>query len=201
MKPISLSLLAVVPVLALSLAAARPEDKKAVDPSGSYAVDPVHSTVIFKCKHLDTSWAFGRFDTIAGTVKFDAAKPENSTVDITIQTESVNTNDAKRDGHLKSPDFFDAKQFPTATFKSKSVAKKGDKSFAITGDLSLHGVTKSVTIDMEHTGTSDDARMGKKIGFFGTVTLKRGDYGMKYGQGMLGEDVQVTLSVEADAQK
>jgi polyisoprenoid-binding protein YceI len=198
MKLRALFLLA-LPILALSVYAASPDDKKPVDPSGTYTIDPVHSTVIFKCKHVDTSWAFGRFDDVTGTVTYDAAKPENSKVEITIKTDSVNTNAKKRDDHLKSPDFLDAKQFPTATFKSKSVAKKGDKMFAVTGDLMLHGVTKSVTIDMELVGANNVPQMGKVIGFFGTLTLKRGDYGVDYGQGMLGEDVMLTLSIESGA--
>lgn len=196
-----LLLLSALPVLALSLAAARPADQKATDPSGSYKVDPVHSTVIFKCMHANASWAFGRFDDVSGSFTFDAQKPENSKVEITIQAKSVNTNDAKRDDHLKSPDFFDVKQFPTATFKSKSVAKKSDKLYAVTGDLSLHGVTKNVTIDMEHTGSAEDPRMGKLAGFYGTLTLSRGDFGIKYGQGMLGEEVHLMLSIEGGVPK
>lgn len=190
-----------VPVLALSLAAARPDDKKAMPAGGAYDVDPVHSTVIFKCKHLNTSWAFGRFDEIAGTFTVDEAKPENSKVEITIQAKSVNTNAPKRDDHLRSGDFLDVKQFPTATFKSKSVAKKGDHMYAVTGDFMLHGVTKSVTLDMEQTGASDGPPMGKAVGFYGTLTISRGDYGMKYMPDMLGDAVTLMLSVEGHAAK
>ena len=188
-----------LPVLALSVFAANPQDKKALDPSGTYTVDGVHSAVIFKCKHVDTSWAFGRFNDVSGSLTFDAAKPENSKIEITIKADSVDTGNKKRDDHLNSPDFLDSKQFPTATFKSKSVAKKGDKTYAVTGDLMLHGVTKSVTIDMEHVGSNDVPQMGKVIGFFGTLVVKRGDYGVDYGQGMLGEDVTLTLSIESAA--
>ncbi|MDZ4774772.1 MAG: YceI family protein [Planctomycetota bacterium] len=197
MKLRSLFLLSLVPALALLLAAARPEDKQAVDPNGAYKVDVVHSSILFKCKHADTSWAFGRFDDFGGTLTFDSAKPENSKIEITIQAKSVNTNSKDRDQHLQSPDFFDVKQFPTATFKSKSVAKKGDKMFAVTGDLMFHGVTKSVSIDMEHTGSNEHPMMGKIIGFYGTLTLKRSDYGISYGQDVLGDEVTLMLSIES----
>jgi polyisoprenoid-binding protein YceI len=203
MKPQSILLLSAIPVLALSFAFAGPQDKdkKALDPSGTYKIDPVHSTVIFKVMHAQSSWAFGRFDKVGGSFTFDAAKPENSKVEVTIQTTSVNTADGKRDDHLRSPDFFDVKTFPTATFKSTAVAKKGERMYAVTGDLALHGVTKSVTLDMEHTGGIENPKMGKLAGFYGTLTIPRADYGMKYGTGMLGEDVQLMISIEGGIEK
>lgn len=191
--------LAVVPALVLSIAAARPDDKKPAAAGGKFEVDGVHSTVIFQCKHMGTSWAFGRFDTITGTFNLDADKPENSMVDVTIDANSINTANGKRDGHLKSPDFLDVKQFPNATFKSKSVAKKGDHMYAVTGDLTLHGVTKSVTIDMEHTGSLDHPQMGKKAGFYGTLTISRSAYGVSFMPDGLGDDVKLMLSVEGNA--
>jgi polyisoprenoid-binding protein YceI len=159
----------------------------------------VHSTIIFKCKHLDTSWQFGRFDDVEGTLTMDAAKPEASKVDVTISIESIDTNNEKRDADLKGPNFFDAKQFPTATFKSKSVAKKGEHVYSVTGDLMLHGTTKSVTIDMENTGSSD--KMGPRAGFFGALKIKRSDYGIKAMADVLGDEVELTLTCEATAGK
>lgn len=191
-----LLLLAALPVTLLALAAARPEDKK-FDANGAYGVDPVHSTVIFKCLHAGTSWAFGRFDDVAGSLHFDGGAPDKSHVEITIQAKSVNTNAKDRDDHLRGPDFFDVKQFPTATFKSTKIEKKGDKTYAVTGDLSLHGTKKQVTIDMQHTGSVDaPPPLGKRIGFYGTMTLKRADFGMTYGEGMLGAEVELMLSIE-----
>lgn len=199
MKLNAILLFSALPVLFLSIAAARTQEKKAPEASGTYEVDKVHSTVIFKCKHLDTSWAFGRFNDVAGEFTFDAAKPESGKVDITIQMASVDTNSKKRDEHLKSPDFFGVEQFPTATFKSKSIAKKGDKMFAVTGDLSLHGVTKSVTIDMEQSGMGENQKNVKLSGFYGTLVLQRGDYGIKFMPGALGEEVTLMISIEAAA--
>lgn len=195
----SLLALAIVPALVFTVAAARPDDKKPAPVAGNYTIDPVHSSVIFQCMHVGTSWAFGRFDTISGTFMLDPAKPENAKVEVTIDAASVNTANTKRDGHLKSPDFLDVKQFPTATFKSKSVAKKGDHGYAVTGDLTLHGVTKSVTIDMEHTGGIDHPQMGKKIGFYGTLSISRSAYGINYMPDGLGDEIKLILSVEGDA--
>ncbi len=199
MKTRPLFLLAALPLTVLALAASRHEEKR-LDAGGAYAVDLVHSTVLFKCLHAGTSWSFGRFDDFSGDFQLDLAHPEKSRVQITIQTKSVNTNAKDRDEHLRGPDFFDVKQFPTATFVSTAVAKKGDKTYAVTGDLTLHGTKKSVTIDMEHTGSIDaPPPLGKRTGFYGTLKLPRADYGITYGQGMLGDDVELMLSIEGTA--
>ncbi|MBL8859892.1 MAG: YceI family protein [Planctomycetes bacterium] len=193
-------LLLALPAALFALAAARPDEKPTPAGAGTYAIDNVHTAVFFKCKHLDTSWSFGRFDQVSGSFTLDTDKPENSKVDVTIDTSSVNTNDEKRDSHLKSPDFFDVKQFPTATFKSKSVKKQGAHNYAVTGDLSFHGTTQSVTLDMEHTGSSDTKMAGKRVGFFGTLVISRAAFGVKYGPDALGDEVTLTLSVEGLAQ-
>lgn len=169
--------------------------KPAAGGAGVYAIDAVHSTVHFKVKHANTSWFIGRFDGKEGTVQLDPAAPEKSSVDVTIAVDSIDTGNGDRDKHLKSAEFFDAAQFPKATFKSKSVAKKGN-ALAVSGDLSLHGVTKPVTIDMEQTGSGE--MMGSSIvGFFGTLAIKRSDFGMKSYLDMLGDDVTLTISIEA----
>lgn len=189
-----------IPAISLALGAAVPQDKKGAMPGGEMTIDAVHSTILFKCKHLDTSWQFGRFNDVKGTLTMDAAKPEGSKVEVTVAMDSIDTNNKKRDSDLLGPNFFDSKQFPTATFKSKTVAKKGDKVFAVTGDLMLHGVTKTVTIDMENTGSSD--KMGPpRVGFYGVLDIKRSDYGIKAMADMLGDDVQLTLTCEATSGK
>jgi polyisoprenoid-binding protein YceI len=186
-----------IPVLALTLAAALPQEKKPPMPAGDFKIDGVHSTVIFRCKHMNASWSFGRFDKIDGSFTIDAAKPEASKVDITIDASSIDTNNSHRDDDLRGPNFFDVKQFPTATFKSKSVAKKGDDVLSVTGDLMIHGVTKTVTIDMQYTGMGEMKKL-KKVGFFGMLNIKRSDYGIKVAPDTLGDDVQLTLSFEGD---
>ena len=110
----------------------------------TYKVDPVHSSLIFSMKHFGVTDFYGRFKEISGTVTFDAADPSKSSVELTVPVESIDTQNEKRDQHLKSPDFFNAKQFPTITFKSTKVEGSGD-NYKISGDLTIHGVTKPIT--------------------------------------------------------
>jgi polyisoprenoid-binding protein YceI len=161
----------------------------------TFAIDPVHSNVLFRIKRMDVSWFYGRFDGISGSITLDAAKPESSKVNVEVKIASVDTGDGKRDAHLKSPDFFDAKQFPTATFTSKSVKAAGDKKYSVTGDLTLHGVTKPVTIEVESVGKGKGFPDGEIAGFLGTVTIKRSDFGMSFSLDALGDEVQLTLSL------
>lgn len=197
----SLLALLALPLLALALTSASRDDKKpAAAAPANWVIDPVHSTVVFKIKHLGTSWSFGRFDDVSGSFTYDADKVENSKVDVSVKATSVNTNNGQRDEHLRGPDFFDVKQFPTATFKSKSIAKKGEH-LAVTGDLTIHGTTKSVTIDMEHTGSSNTPMAGIRTGFFGTLSVKRSDFGIKYMPDALGEDVELMLAFEGTPAK
>jgi len=118
-------------------------------------------------------------------------------VAIEIKTDSIDSNNPDRDAHLKSDSFFDVKQFPKATFTSTSVKKAGDKKFSVTGDLALHGVTKPVTVEIENVGKGKGMKGGELAGFFGTFTIKRADFGINYMPDGLGDEVAVTVSVEA----
>jgi polyisoprenoid-binding protein YceI len=162
-----------------------------------YTIDPVHSTIMFRVKHLGVSYVFGRFNQVSGSVSLDAEKPESSKVAIEIKTDSIDSNNPDRDAHLKSDSFFDVKQFPKATFTSTSVKKAGDKKFSVTGDLALHGVTKPVTVEIENVGKGKGMKGGELAGFFGTFTIKRADFGINYMPDGLGDEVAVTVSVEA----
>jgi polyisoprenoid-binding protein YceI len=188
-----------VPLLVLAVSAAAPSPAAAPEAGGKYEIDPKQSSLIFRCKHLDTAWIFGRFNEFSGSITIDVEKPESSSVEVTVKAESIDTGVSGRDNHLRSPDFFDVKQFPTATFKSKSVAKKGAHAYSVTGDLSIHGVTRSVTIEMEHTGSSSDAKKGKLVGFLGTLTIQRKDFGIAFMPDGLSNDVHMTISFEAAA--
>lgn len=160
----------------------------------TYGVDLGHSNILFKCKHLGVSYQWGRFDRFEGafTLSEDAAK---SSVEITVDASSVNSNDEKRDQHLRSADFFDSKQFPEMAFKSTKVAAKGDGVFSITGDLTLHGVTRSIEFDVEKVGEAA-TRMGDRAGFEGSFVIDRMDYGISaYGE-MLGHDVHMHFAIE-----
>ena len=161
----------------------------------TFKIDPVHSSVIFSVKHLGVADFYGDFREISGTVAFDAADPSKSSVDITVPVEKIDTRNEKRDQHLKSPDFFNAKQFPTLTFKSTKVEGSGD-SYSVTGDLTIHGVTKPVTVQFkkgaETKGQQGETRTGGEAKF----TIKRSDYGMTFMNGPLGDDVNIILSLE-----
>jgi len=166
-------------------------------PAGTYTIDATHSTLLFRARHLGVAYFYGRFNGFKGEIVVDPAKAENSRVSVEIEMDSVDTASKGRDDHLKSPDFFDAVQFPTATFTSTSVKKKGDKHHVVAGKLSLHGVERNVTLEMETVGHGETPR-GLRAGFHGVLDLKRSDFDMKF---MLpdgvGDEVQVILAIEA----
>ncbi len=163
----------------------------------TYKVDPVHTTAIFRIKHLGVTYFYGRFNETTGSFTLNTENPSEMSFDVQIKTESVDTNAAGRNNHLKSPDFFNAKQFPTISFKSKSVQSSGENTYTVSGDLTLHGVTKPITVQMEFVGQGDKgARSGYRAGFDVTFTIKRSDFGMNYMQGMLGDEVTIMVGLE-----
>ena len=161
----------------------------------NYKIDPVHSSVLFGIKHLGVTNFYALFKDISGTVVFDQADPSKSSVELTVPVESLDSRNPKRDQHLKSPDFFNAKQFPTLSFKSKKVEAAGDL-YKVSGDFTLHGVTKPITIEFkkgqEGKGMEGEVRGGGETRF----TIKRTDYGMNFMPGALGDEVNIILSVE-----
>lgn len=166
-----------------------------------YGFDKAHSHIGFSVKHI-LSMVRGEFTDYDGTFSFDEKKPESSKVKVTIQTASVNTNMDKRDAHLKSPDFFDAEKFPALTFVSTKVEAAGDKKYKVTGDLTIHGVTKSVVLDVDYMGT--DAIMGMDtIGFSASTKIDRRDFGLSWGQDklsaagnlMVGNDINIDIDI------
>jgi polyisoprenoid-binding protein YceI len=164
--------------------------------AADFSVDPVHSTVIFKVHHLGAANVYGRFEDVSGGFSFDPASPTSATFDVSVKAESVDTNAEKRDQHIAGPDFLDGKQFPVIRVKSKSVKKTGDKSYQVAADLELRGVTKPVTIDIEHTGTSTDPRGTTRAGFEAKFTINRMDYGVSFMPDGLGKDVVFIVSIE-----
>src|SRR5262245_22434708 len=166
----------------------------------TYKIDPVHSSALFRIKHNNASYFHGRFTDIAGTFAYDEANPAGSSVEVTIKAESVWTGAGKRDQHLKSPDFFNAEEFPALAFKSKGVKKgSGKEELEVTGDLTIHGVTKPLTAKVTHTGTAQ-GQGGEVAGFETVFTIKRTDFDMKNMVGMLGDEVQITISLEGGKQ-
>ena len=127
----------------------------------SYKVDPVHSSVVFSIKHFGVTDFYGDFKQISGTVTFDTADPSKSSVELTVPVESLDTRNEKRDQHLKSPDFFNAKQFPAITFKSNKIEGSGD-TYKISGDLTIHGVTKPITVEFKKGGENKGQKDQKR---------------------------------------
>jgi len=161
----------------------------------TFKIDPVHSSVVFGIKHSGITNFYGAFKEVTGAITVDAADPTKSAVEVTIPVESIDSRNEKRDQHLKSPDFFNAQQFPTMTFKSTKVEGSGD-TWKITGDFTLHGVTKPITVDFkkgpEVKGQKGETKSGGETRF----TIKRSDYGMNFMQGPLGDEVNIVLSIE-----
>jgi polyisoprenoid-binding protein YceI len=164
-------------------------------------IDGSHSTAEFSVRHLMITNVKGRFGTLSGTVDYDPEKPEASQIDVTIDATSVDTRDEKRDAHLRSPDFFDTEKFPTLTFKSTSV-KKTDDGFAATGDLTIHGVTKPVTLEVETpSAQSKDPWGNTRIGTSAHAKINRTDFGLNFnaaletGGVLVGEHVKISIEV------
>jgi polyisoprenoid-binding protein YceI len=166
----------------------------------SYNVDPIHSTAVFRIKHANVSFFAGRFNEPGGSFVLDDADPAKSSFNIVLRTEKVDTANEKRDAHLKSPDFFNAKQYPTITFKSTSVKKGEGNALQVTGDLTMHGVTKSMTIPVEITGKGQFPPGVQRAGVEATFIVKRSDFGMAGMQGALSDDVKVLVGLSATKQ-
>jgi polyisoprenoid-binding protein YceI len=169
----------------------------------TYTIDPVHSSVGFSIRHF-FSKVPGRFTRFSGTITVDRDNLENSSVDAKIEVTSVSTDTPKRDDHLRSPDFFDVATFPAITFKSTAWKKTGDGTFDVTGDLTIHGVTKPVVLKVDLLGFGPGMAGAQLSGWDATTTIKREDFGVK-GPAMLGtavgSDVAITIAVEADLKK
>ena len=165
----------------------------------NYTIDTkgAHASINFSIKHLGYSVLTGRFDTFSGDFSYDPAKPEASTVNVTIDTNSINSNHAERDKHLRSSEFLNVDKFPKATFVSKKIVLDGDKKeFDIIGDLTLNGVTKSVTIDVEKVGEGKDPWGGYRAGFEGETEIKLKDFNIKTDLGPASQVLKLELHVE-----
>jgi polyisoprenoid-binding protein YceI len=170
--------------------------------TSTWTIDPAHSQVDFQIRHLGVSNVRGSISGAKGTVLLDEKDITKSKVEATLQTATVNTGNEGRDKHLKSPDFFDVDKYPTITFKSTSLSKASGK-LQMTGDLTLNGVTKSITLDTDGPAPPQKGMGGKIVsGFSATGILKRSDYnfGAKYGEPALGDEVKFTIDVEIGKQ-
>ncbi len=163
-----------------------------------YVIDTTgnHASINFKISHLGYSWLYGRFNEFEGTFSYDEAKPDESTASVKINTASIDSNHAERDKHLRSGDFLDVDKFPEATFVSTSYKPGEGNKGVLSGDLTLHGVTKSVSIDVEHIGSGKDPWGGFRRGFSGTTMLSLADFGINYNLGPASKELELTIAVE-----
>jgi polyisoprenoid-binding protein YceI len=160
-----------------------------------YVVDPAHSSANFKISHLGLSWVFGRFNELTGNFIIDPADATKSSFAMTIKADTVDTNNAKRDEHLRSPDFFNSKQFPTLSFKSTAV-KAMKEGYQVTGDLTLHGVTKPVTFNLLGGRTAEFPKGMQRTGYTTELMIKRSDFGMDKMLEAIADDVHLAVSFE-----
>ncbi|GLY19102.1 YceI family protein [Kineosporia rhizophila] len=171
--------------------------------TGTWVIDAGHSTVGFAVKHAMVSTTRGKFNSFSGEATIDAANPEASSAFIEIDATSVDTGSEQRDGHLRSPDFWDAENNPKITFRSTSAKLDGD-DLILTGDLTIKGITKPVDIKWEFTGVGSDPWGTTKAGFEGTATINRGDWGVSWnaaletGGFLVSDKVKLVLEIEAD---
>ncbi len=166
-----------------------------------YEIDPVHSSATFRVKHL-FSYVNGRFNDVQGTIVADPSAPEDAHVEVTIKTASVDSHEEKRDDHLRSPEFFDAAQYPEITFKSKKANITGNDSAFVTGDLSMHGVTKEVILQVKFLGKGPGPDGRQHTGWEAKTALKRSDFGLTWsktieGTQLVGDDIEIGLEIDA----
>jgi polyisoprenoid-binding protein YceI len=166
-------------------------------------IDYVHSSINFSVRHLMISKVHGRFSKWTGTLEFDEQNPSKSRVDIRIDASSIDTKEAQRDDHLRSPDFLEVAKYPEITFRSKSVEDTGDSQFRVKGDLTIRGITLPATLDTEYGGRVKDVWGGDRAGFSARVSVNRKDFGLTWNQLLetggiaVGEKVEINIDIEA----
>jgi polyisoprenoid-binding protein YceI len=173
----------------------------------TFAIDPVHSSVEFSIRHMMLSKVRGRFNTVSGTIEFPAIGVVPTSVSAVIDAASIDTRDPQRDGHLKSPDFLDVATYPNITFTSTGTSNVNGSNFDLNGNLSIHGVTKSITLKAEHAGRTTDPWGNDRIAFAATTKISRKDFGLTWNQTLetgglvVGEDLDITLEIQGTAAK
>ena len=166
--------------------------------AADYVIDTkgAHASINFKIKHLGYSWLTGRFDKFNGTFSYDEKNPGAAKVSVEIDTNSVNSNHAERDKHLRGADFLEVSKFPKASFVSTKVEPDGTKKAIVHGKLTLHGVTKDIAIKVDHVGGGKDPWGGFRHGFSGTVSIALADYSIKRNLGPASKELELSLYIE-----
>ncbi len=179
----------------------------AITTPSTYTIDPVHSTAGFKVRHLMIANVRGEFSNVSGTVVIDPKNPANSKVETSIDATTINTRDAQRDAHLKSPDFLDVEKYPTITFKSTKITPAGRGEWKVAGDLTIHGVTKPVVLDVEGPAPEVKDPWGNiKSGASATTKIDRKEFGLLWnsaletGGVLVGDEISIHLEVELTKQ-
>ena len=168
----------------------------------SWKIDPAHSQITLSVRHMMISNVHGRFENFTGTVNFDEEQPENSSVEVQIEAASINTREPKRDAHLKSPDFLNAEKFPYLTFKSKKVVRKDENHGLIIGDLTIRGISREVTLDVEYSGQSKSPWGATSAGFTATTQINRKDWDLTWnlsletGGWLVGDTIHIDIELE-----
>lgn len=181
------------PVLLVALSIACAKETIAAD---TFRTDPTHSTVVFRVKHMNISYCYGRFNKIAGTFRLDEANPAESMVDIEVTAGSIDTDNADRDKRLRSADFFDAERFKTIRFQSKKTTRKANGPFVVEGELTLHGVTRPITVEIESTGAGKGMVGELRAGLETVFNIRRTDFGMNKMVGPVADEVRLIVSLE-----
>jgi polyisoprenoid-binding protein YceI len=161
----------------------------------NYAVDPIHSSVSFKIQHLGLTYVHGRFDNVAGSFTLDRDDPSKSSFTLTIKAESIDTNNAMRDTHLRGPDFFNVKEFPRLSFKSTAV-KSVAGGLEVTGDMTLHGMTRPITFTLQGGKSAEFPKGVQRVGYTTDLVLKRSEFGMDKMLNAIGDEVYISIGME-----
>jgi len=161
-----------------------------------YKVDAIHSSIVFRIKHMGVSYCYGRFNKVSGVFNLDAQNPAASEIDVTVEAGSVDTASEQRDQHLRSADFFDAPKFPTIRFQATKISRQGAGPFSVAGNLTLHGVTRPTTVEIEATGSGKGMLGEVRSGMETVFTIRRSEFGMDKMVGPVGDDVRMMVSLE-----
>ena len=172
-------------------------------PVETFNFDPVHSSIAFSVRHLMISKVHGSFKSWTGTLQIDEANPQASSVEVQIDASSVDTKEAQRDDHLRSPDFFDVAKYPQIVFRGTKIEKVGAQEYRVTGDLTIHGVSRTVSLQAEYLGRKKDPWGGERVGFEAKTSVDRKDFGLTFnmplegGGFVVGDKVEISLDIEA----
>jgi len=161
----------------------------------TYKLDPAHTSIVYRVKYSGVTFVYGRFNGPTGTFVYDEASPAKNSIEMQVDANNIDTAVEKRDNHLKSPDFFNAAEHPLVTFKSTSVKKINSDTYQVTGNLTLLGNSRKLTVNAKHTGSGKDPWGNFRRGFETSFTIKRSDFGMNFMLGGVSDEVEITVSV------